>query len=151
MRKITMLLLALTINAAALAPLYADGGYARGDSRLAPFQQLIDDENYQGAIEALEKALAESSDDADLLNLLAYSHRKSMRFVIALDYYQKALQIDPEHRGANEYLGELYLQMDRLDLALERLKVLDKDCFFGCDEFDELEEAIETYRSQNSS
>jgi tetratricopeptide (TPR) repeat protein len=72
-----------------------------------------------------------------------------MHFVEALDYYQKALQIDPEHRGANEYLGELYLQMDRLDLALERLKVLDDDCFFGCKEFDELEDAIEDYRAKN--
>jgi len=153
MRKITILLLALAINGAAMAPLYADGGGGKSNrgSRLAPFQQLIDDENYQGAIEALEKALAESSDDADLLNLLAYSHRKSMRFVIALDYYQKALKIDPEHRGANEYLGELYLQMDRLDLSLERLKVLDDDCFFGCKEFDELEEAIDDYRATNSS
>jgi len=155
MRKITILLLALAINGAAMAPLYADGGGGGGNtnrsSRLAPFQQLINDEDYRGAIGKLERALVESPDDADLLNLLAYSHRKSMHFVIARDYYQKALQIDPEHRGANEYLGELYLQMDRLDLALERLKVLDKDCFFGCDEFDELEEAIDDYRAQNSS
>lgn len=155
MRNITILLLALAINGAAMAPLYADGGDGGGNSnrgsRLAPFQQLIDDENYQDAIEALEKALAESSDDADLLNLLAYSHRKSMHFEIALDYYQKALQVDPEHRGANEYLGELYLQMNRPDLALERLKVLDDNCFFGCKEFDELKEAIEDYRVQNSS
>jgi tetratricopeptide (TPR) repeat protein len=149
MSKITFLLLVLAINGVAQAPLYADGGNASRSSRLAPFQDLIDDEDYQGAIGKLEKALLESPDDADLLNLLAYSHRKSMHFVEALDYYQKALQIDPEHRGANEYLGELYLQMDRLDLALERLKVLDDDCFFGCKEFDELEDAIEDYRAKN--
>ncbi|MCP4765474.1 MAG: tetratricopeptide repeat protein [Gammaproteobacteria bacterium] len=151
MRKTIILLLALAINGAALAPLHADGGSTNRSSRLGPIQQLIDDEDYQGAIAALEEALAESSDDADLLNLLAYSHRKSMHFEIALDYYRKALQIDPEHRGANEYLGELYLQMNRPDLALERLEVLDADCFFGCDEYDELKEAIEDYRVQNPS
>jgi tetratricopeptide (TPR) repeat protein len=153
MRSFTIPLLVLAINGLALAPLYADGGGGSGNrsSRLEPFQQLIEDEDYPGAIAALEKALVEEPDDADFLNLLAYSHRKSMHFETALDYYQKALTIDPEHRGANEYLGELYLQMDRLDLALERLEVLDKDCFFGCEEFDELEEAIETYRSQNPS
>ena len=155
MHKITILLITLAINGMALAPLYADGGGGGGggnrNSRLEPFQQLIDDEDYRGAISELEKALVEAPEDADLLNLLAYSYRKSMRFDVALDYYRKALQIDPKHRGANEYLGELYLQMDRLDLALKRLEVLDKDCFFGCEEFDELEEAIETYRSQNSS
>jgi len=74
-----------------------------------------------------------------------------MRFDEALVNYQKALKIEPEHRGANEYLGELHLQMGRLDKALERLKVLDDDCFFGCEEFDELEEAIEIYRKENSS
>ncbi len=151
MRKLTTLLLALAINGSALAPIYADGGYARGDSRLAPFQQLIDDEDYQGAITKLEKALTESPDDADLLTLLAYSHRKSRHFDVALGYYQKALQIDPKHRGANEYLGELYLQTDQLDLALERLEVIDKDCFFGCDEYDKLKQAIDDYRAQNPS
>ena len=151
MRKTTILLLALAINGAALAPLHADGGYANRSSRLAPFQQLIDEEDYQGAIAELEKALAESADDADLLTLLAYSHRKSSHFEIALETYQKALRIDPEHRGANEYLGELYLQMDQLDLALERLKILDEDCFFGCGEYDKLKQAIQDYRAKNPS
>jgi Tfp pilus assembly protein PilF len=151
MRNILVLMLALAINAQ--APLYADGGGSANNrsSRLAPFLQLIEDGDYGTANAKLEKALAEDPGDADLLNLLAFSHRKSMHFDLALKYYQMALKIDPEHRGANEYLGELYLQMDRLDLALERLEVLDKDCFFGCEEFDELEDAIEEYRRQNPS
>jgi tetratricopeptide (TPR) repeat protein len=95
--------------------------------------------------------LKETPTDADMLNLLAYSQRKLQRFDEALVNYQKALDIEPEHRGANEYLGELYLQLGQLDKAQERLQVLDEACFFGCDEFDELEEAIEVYRSQNSS
>ena len=151
MRKFTIVLLAFAINSVVQAPLLADGGSYNSGSRLAPYQQLIEDEDYQAAIMKLEEALLESPDDADLLNLLAYSHRKSMHFELALDYYQKALQVEPRHRGANEYLGELYLQMDRLDLALERLEVLDKACFFGCEEFDELEQAIRDYRAQNPS
>ena len=152
MRKLTKLLLVLAINGLVAAPLHADGGgYAERNSRLKPVEELIEAENYAGAITELEKALAEEPKDADVLNLLAYSHRKSMHFDIALDYYLQALEIEPKHRGANEYLGELYLQMDRLDLALERLEVLDKDCFFGCREYDELEEAIEAYRKENPS
>lgn len=103
------------------------------------------------AISELNKELVESPDDADLLNLLAYSQRKLMRFDEAMVNYHKALKIEPEHRGANEYLGELYLQLGQLDKALERLKVLDDDCFFGCEEFDELEQAIEAYRRENPS
>ena len=129
----------------------ADSGGSSRDSRLAPFQELVDDEKYEMAISELKTALVESPEDADLLNLLAYSQRKLMRFDEALVNYQMALKIEPKHRGANEYLGELYLQLGQLDNAQQRLQVLDDACFFGCEEFDELEEAIEDYRSKNSS
>lgn len=142
-------LMILVIAAAGFNPVLADSGGSKSASRLAPIQQLIDEKNYQAAIDKLQEAMKESPDDADLLNLTAYSQRQLKRFDEALVNYQKALKIDPGHRGANEYLGELYLQLGQLDRALERLKVLDDECFFGCEEFDELEEAIEAYRAKN--
>ena len=152
MRSTLISLLLLGIMSVTSGPAFADGGGgSERDSHLTPFKELIDDEKYDMAISELEKALVKSPDDADLLNLLAYSQRKMMRFDDALVNYQKALQIEPKHRGANEYLGELYLHLGQLDEALERLQVLDDRCFFGCKEFDELEEAIEIYRSQNAS
>ena len=141
--------MALMIAAAGFNQALADSGGSDRGSRLAPFQQLIDEQKYQAAIDKLQEAMKEAPDNADLLNLTAYSQRQLKRFDEALGNYQKALKIDPEHRGANEYLGELYLQMGQLDKALERLKVLDDACFFGCEEFDELEEAIEAYRAKN--
>jgi Flp pilus assembly protein TadD len=129
-------------------PTLADSGNNNDrNSPLAPVQTLIEGEKYQDAIFALQKLLKETPTDADMLNLLAYSQRKLQRFDEALVNYQKALDIEPEHRGANEYLGELYLQLGQMDKAQERLQVLDKACFFGCDEFDELEEAIKNYRA----
>jgi Flp pilus assembly protein TadD len=151
MRNTLIFLLALTITSATSSLAIADGGGSSRDSRLAPWQKMIAAEKYEMAIGELQKALSKSPDDADVLNLLAYSQRKLLRFDEALVNYQKALQVDPGHRGANEYLGELYLQLGQLDKALERLKVLDEDCFFGCEEFDDLEEAIERYRRQNPS
>ncbi len=136
------------------APLAADGGGGGGGgrtSKLTPFKDLIEEKKYEQAIRELDEALADDPEDADLLNLVAYSHRQLERYEVALNYYQKALAIDPEHRGANEYLGELYLSLGQLDKALERLAVLDKDCFFGCKEFDMLEAAIEEYRKYNGS
>jgi len=151
MRNTLIFMLALTITGATSSLASADGGGSSRDSRLAPWQKMIAAEKYEMVIGELQKALSKSPDDADLLNLLAYSQRKLLRFDEALVNYRKALQIDPKHRGANEYLGELYLQLGQLDKALERLKVLDDVCFFGCEEFDDLKEAIERYRSENAS
>ena len=133
------------------APVLAEGGYSNrgGNSRLAPYQELIEEGEYQAAIDKLQEALKEAPDNADLLNLTAYSQRKLGRFDEALVNYQKALSVDPGHLGANEYLGELYLQMDQPEKAEERLQVLDDECFFGCDEYDTLKQAIQDYRAEN--
>jgi tetratricopeptide (TPR) repeat protein len=145
-------LLALLSLTSLSTPILAEGGYNKEpNSPLAPVENMIEDEKYQDAIVELQRMLKEKPEDADVLNLLAYSQRKSKRFDEALVNYQKALNIEPKHRRANEYLGELYLQLGQLDKAQERLQVLDKACFFGCKEFDKLEKAIETYRSQNAS
>ena len=153
MRKFSIYVIVLALAGFGLVPAYADGGYDNGNgkSRLAPFQKLIEGEKYQQAITELDKALADAPDDADLLNLLAYSNRKLGNFDSAMDYYLKALKIEPDHRGANEYLGELYLQLGQPEKAEERLSVLDKECFFGCDEYDDLKQAIEEYRKKNAS
>ena len=151
MYKLSHLFIVLALVSSGLAPVHADGGNAGRDSPLAPFQKLIDEQKYQQAITELDKALEDEPDNADLLNLMAYSQRQLEHYEIALECYQKALQVEPRHRGANEYLGELYLQIGQLDKAEERLEVLDKACFFGCKEFDTLEQAIADYRKQNPS
>lgn len=147
MLKVAILIGALLAAGLCLAPVNADGGYNQKDSPLSPFHELIKDEKYQQAIIELDEALSDKPDNADLLNLLAYSHRKLGHFDVALENYLNALKIDPEHRGANEYLGELYLQLGQPEKAEERLAVLDKECFFGCDEYDKLKQAIEDYRN----
>ena len=151
MHKLIYLFITLALASFSLTPAHADGDSGGRNSPLAPFQKLIKKEKYQQAITGLDKALLEDPDNADMLNLLAYSHRKLNHYAIALDYYQQALRIEPKHRGANEYLGELYLQTGQLDKAEERLEVLDKACFFGCDEFDDLEAEIAEYRNKNPS
>ena len=153
MHNLTRLFIVLALTSFSFSAAYADGGGGGGgrDSPLAPYQKLIDDQKYQQAITELDKALKDEPDNADLLNLMAYSQRQLKQYDIALECYQKALQVDPRHRSANEYLGELYLQIGQLDKAEERLEVLDKECFFGCEEFDDLEAAIADYRKQNPS
>ena len=104
--------------------------------------------NYGQAIKLLRRVVAADPNNADAWNYIGFSRRNLRQVDQALAAYQKALAIDPDHRGANEYLGELYLQMGDLAKARERLKKLDDVCyfgFFGCEEFDDLKAAIKAY------
>lgn len=124
---------------------WAMGSSDTDDSAQAdPYKQaksLIDDEKYSKAIPILQKLIKDKGAYADALNLLGYSYRKSGDATTALDYYNQALAMEPKHLGANEYLGELYLEMKQPDKAKERLAVL-KDACGDCEEYEELEDAI---------
>ena len=121
------------------------------DSSYTEAKKMIAAGKYKMAIPLLQQSLAENPANADAYNYLGYSLRKSGNREDALVNYQKALAIDPEHRGANEYLGELYLEMGQLDKAKERLDVLDRACFFGCEEYRELKAAIQDFQAKNDS
>ena len=104
-------------------------------------------ENYERAIDLLQKVVAVEPQHADAWNFIGFSHRKLDDLDRALPAYNKALAIDPKHRGANEYLGELYLRVGDLGKAEERLAKLDDICLFGCEEYTDLKAAIEAYKS----
>ena len=95
---------------------------------------------YSKAYDKLIKAYDKDKKNPDILNYLGYTLRKTGDFEKAEAYYLKGLELDPEHLGINEYLGELYVQTDRIGLAKERLAVL-KGC--NCEEYEELKELIE--------
>ena len=95
---------------------------------------------YLKAYDKFEKAYAKDKKNADILNYLGYTLRKTGNFEKAEIYYLKGLELDSKHLGINEYLGELYVQTNRIELAKERLEVL-KGC--KCEEYEELRELIE--------
>jgi tetratricopeptide (TPR) repeat protein len=151
---------AFTLAALALAqmltvgPTLAAGGGSSNSPKnpdLVQGAKMVESENYAAAIPLLEKAVAADPKSADAHNYLGYSHRNLGDTTTALGFYQKALALEPKHRGANEYLGELYLEMGELGKAEERLEVLDGACFFGCEEYSELKEAIKAYKAQQGS
>ncbi len=104
--------------------------------------------NYGKALNLLQKVVAAKPGNADAWNYIGFSHRKLKKFGPAMTAYRKALAIDPDHRGANEYLGELYLQTGDLAKAKDRLKKLDDICTFGCEEYDDLKAAVKAYKSK---
>jgi len=95
---------------------------------------------YSKAHDRLVKAYKKDKKNPDILNYLGYTLRKKGDFEKAEFYYLKGLELDANHLGINEYLGELYVQTNRTDLAKKRLEVL-KGC--NCEEFEELKELIE--------
>ena len=96
--------------------------------------------NYEKAQKLLIKSNDKNPNNADTLNYLGFTTRKLGDYENGEKYYLQGLAIEPNHKGINEYLGELYVVTNRINLAKERLEVL-KDC--SCEEFDELKAVIE--------
>ena len=138
---------AASLLAAAAAPA-ADLVAAPSKSDVfAPARAQIEQKNWAGAIDELKKINATSS--ADWNNLMGYSLRKAdpANLAEAEKYYNEALRIEPKHRGALEYSGELYLMMGNLELAEQRLATLDKACFLPCEEHTDLKRAVARYKA----
>ena len=100
---------------------------------------------YAQAFSKLEKAYKSDKKNPDILNYMGFTTRKVGNFDQAEKFYLEGLKIKPNHNGINEYLGELYVQTDRIDKAKERLEVL-KNC--NCEEYGELELIIKTRGSK---
>jgi len=95
---------------------------------------------YAKAQKLLLKSNKKKPLQADTLNYLGFTTRKLGDYEKGEDFYLQGLQIEPDHNGINEYLGELYIATNRMDLAKGRLNVL-KDC--NCKEYKQLKEIIE--------
>jgi len=107
-------------------------------------QRAVQAKDYARAVPLLERAITDNPQDADANNLLGYSYRKLGNQKAAFMYYQRALQIEPTNRGANEYLGELYVEMNDLPNAEAQLQKVTQICGgTGCDEYRDLKAAID--------
>lgn len=104
-------------------------------------KKAIDEKRWSAAIEAFSKVVASGSQSADAHNYLGYAYRWQNLMPESLAAYRKALEIDPKHLGANEYLGQAYLRMDNKEQALVQLTRLKEICG-ACRESDDLASAI---------
>ena len=107
---------------------------------------LIENKNYDKAIVKLKEAEAAAKKDADIQNFLGFSHRKLNKLDEAAKYYKFALALDSKHKGALEYQGELFLMLGDKASAEKNLQKLDKICWLGCGELDDLRTAIRNYK-----
>lgn len=105
---------------------------------------LINQERFVEAFDSLRRAETAVGPHPDVLNYMGFVSRKLGRFDDAISYYSAALRIDPNHLGATEYLGELYVQLGQLDRAERQLARLDDLCAYGCEQREELARWIAT-------
>jgi Flp pilus assembly protein TadD len=116
-------------------------------SKFTPARAKIAEKNWTAAIDELKKVNDPAS--AEWNNLMGYSLRKAdpANAGEAEKFYNEALRIEPRHRGALEYSGELYLMTGNLAKAEERLAALDKACFLPCEEYSDLKKAVARYKA----
>lgn len=125
-------------------PKAADPNFAEG-------KKAIDAKDWTKAIDLFTQVVAKNDKNADAFNWLGYAQRNQGDYDKAFAAYEKALSIDPRHKGAHEYIGEAYLKVNRLDKAEEHLKRLDSICAFGCAELTELKNKIAAYKAAKPS
>ena len=131
------------------APAYAVDNIESSDAPdLTSVRAKIAAKDYADALTEL-RDMADDTTNADVYNLLGFTLRKTGDFKTSLTYYTKALELQPDHKAAHEYLGELYLQTGDAAKAKEQLAILTKLCAAGCEEREDLEKAIATKSASN--
>ena len=146
---LTTFALAVSINAfAADTP----GASTRADPMMDRYHAAADQKDWAGAAAAMQAAITQDPTNPDYHSLYAYSLRKggTSNMDVVFKHYNEALRLDPKHRGAHEYLGEAYLMVGNVAKAKEELSALDKLCFFGCSEYNELKQSISSYEAKTA-
>lgn len=143
MKTSVLWLSAFLLGAALAAPgaLAVDNVTSRDAPDLTSVRAKIKAKDFKAAIAELTPIL-ETYQHADVYNLMGFSLRKTGDHKQAYTFYRKALDFDPEHKGALEYLGELYVETGQVDKARENVVLLKKLCPGGCEELADLEQAI---------
>lgn len=144
------LCLALEPAAAVADPIEESPAVARVDPDYAAGRAAIEAKDWQAAIRSMSSAALRDTRNADIHNYLGYAYRHTGQLDLAFRHYHRALQLNPRHRGAHEYVGEAYLLVNDLAKAEEHLAALKKICLIPCEEYDDLKRAIAAYRQRTA-
>ena len=130
----------------ALAEAYeANPGAVEKDEDYGAGKKAIEKKDWNEAVKRLAIAAKRDPDNADLQNYLGYSYRNLKQFDTAFAHYKKAIELNPRHRGAHEYVGEAYLMVGDLASAERHLAALREICLLPCEELTDLEKAVKAY------
>src|SRR6202045_225744 len=129
------------VSLAATGAHAVDNVTSRDAPDLTSVRAKIKAKDYKAALAELTPMLA-TYQHADVYNLMGFSLRKTGDYKQAYTFYRKALDFDPDHKGALEYLGELYVETGQMDKAKENVVRLKQLCPSGCEELEDLEKAV---------
>lgn len=140
--------LALTAVAARAEPYEVDPDLAARDEDYAAGKRAVDRKDWDEAVRRFKLAERRHPEQADLQNILGYAHRNLKQYDLAFVHYKRAIEIEPRHRGAHEYIGETYLLTGDLAGAEKHLDALRQICLLPCDELRDLDKAVAQYRAK---
>lgn len=145
MKKLICILL-MACMPLAMAKLTETWGAANGsDPDFVAGKAAIKRKDWKSAIEALSKSVKRTPDNPDTHTYLGYSYRHLGDLDNSFAHYREALKLDPKHKGAHEYIGQAYLKAGQPDKAAGHLAELEKICGKGCEEYQDLANAITKY------
>lgn len=118
------------------------------DKDFAAGKQAIEAKSWNNAILAFKRVVARDPKNADAHNFLGYANRWQGNMDESFQHYHEALKLNPNHKGANEYIGVAYLKINKPEKASEHLAKLEKICGVKCEEYEDLSKAIAEYAAK---
>lgn len=116
------------------------------DADFVAGKKAIERKDWKSAVDVLSRALTRKPESADIHNYLGYAYRHLDDLTSSFTHYKEALRIDPNHRGAHEYIGQAYLKAGQPDKAAEHLARLEQICGKRCEEYQDLAKSIGAYQ-----
>jgi tetratricopeptide (TPR) repeat protein len=129
-------------------PVETDPDLATRDADYAAGRRALQARDWPAAVASLSKAEVRNPDHADLHTDLGFAYRNLKQYDVAFRHYERALAIEPRHRGAHEYIGEAYLMVGDVGNAEKHLAALKRICLLGCEELKDLEQAVAKYKAR---
>jgi tetratricopeptide (TPR) repeat protein len=145
---VLLVAIAAFVPIAAADPAEVDPDLATRDEDYAAGNRAVEKREWAEAMRFFQRAELRHPESADLQNSLGFCYRNLKQYDLAFKHYERAIALDPRHRGAHEYIGEAYLMTGNLAGAERHLAALKQICLLPCEELKDLERAVAEYRGK---